>query len=99
MIENVPLVGLSAPAILGLAVIFLLTGRIVPRATLKDKADESERWRLAYEAEREARSKSEAQTTQLLEVAKTTQALISGLFANSERIREAGEMDVSRKPE
>lgn len=65
-IDGIPLVGLTAPALLGIAILLLLTGRIVPRAHITDKDKEIERWRLAYEAEREARIVSDNQTTKLL---------------------------------
>ena len=88
---------LTPAALLAVAVILVLTGRIVSRAVYKDKADESERWRMAYEAEREARSVSDAQTAELLEVARTTHSLIKAMFSNSELIRKAGEPDVVSK--
>lgn len=87
MIEGVPISLLSASALLGLTVLLLLTGRIVPRSTLVDKIDEAERWRQAYEVEREARRISDAQTSELLEVAKTTHAIISAMATTSEHLR------------
>lgn len=80
MIEGIPIVGLTAPTLLGITVLLLLTGRLVPRVTLKDKADECEKWRLAYIAEREARATSDAQTVELLEGVKANHAVISALF-------------------
>ena len=94
MIEGIPIVGLTAPGLLGVAVLLLLLGKIVPRSTLQDKIEEAIQWRKAYEAEREARRLADAQTTELLEVSRTNHALISALFANSERIRrESGAPD------
>lgn len=93
MVEGLPLVGLTAPTLLGLTILLLLTGRIVPRATLMEKSEEAERWRKAYEAEREARATSDAQTAELLEVAKTTHNIIAALFGNSMRIRKSGASD------
>lgn len=90
MIDGIPLIGLTAPTLLGLAVLLLLTGRLVPRSTLMDKAREADQWRKAYEAEREARAALDAHATELLEVAKTTQAFITAVFENSERIRQTG---------
>lgn len=87
MIEGIPVSVLSASALLGLTVLLLLTGKLVPRVYLKDKMDEVERWREAYEKEREARSIADAQATELLEVAKTTHAIISAMASTSERIR------------
>ena len=94
MIEGIPIADLSAPALLGIAVLLLLFGKIVPRTTLADKAAEAERWRLAYEAERDARVISDAQTAQLLELAKTTHNIIVAMFGATEHIRPSGGADV-----
>lgn len=91
--ENIPLADLTAPTLLGFAILLVLVGWIVPRRTLVDKAIEADRWRQAYEYEREARAASDQQTEELLEVAKTTHALIVAVFSNSERIRQSGETD------
>lgn len=89
---GLPLVGLTAPALLGLTVLLLLTGRLIPRINYLDKATESEKWRQAFEAEREARKASDAQTAELLEVAKTTHNIIVAVFHNSELIRRGGDL-------
>lgn len=80
MFEGIPIVGLTPAALLGITVLLLLTGRLVPRIALKDKTEEAERWRLAYEAEREARATSDTHTTELLEGVKTSHAIITALF-------------------
>ena len=87
--------GLSAPALLGLAVFLLLVGKIVPRATLLDKMAEAERWRAAYEAEREARSEAEKQTKDLYELAKTTHSVIVAMFQTIDHKREGGNSNES----
>jgi len=91
VLDGVPLVGLSAPALLSIVVILLLTGRLVPRTTLLDKAKESDRWREAYEKEREARGASDSQTRELLEVSKTTHHIVQALFHNTRVAR--GDID------
>ena len=80
MIEGLPIVGLTAPALLGISVLLLLMGKIVPRSTLVDKIKECEQWQQAYEAEREIRVTSDGQTVELLELAKTTNSIIFALF-------------------
>lgn len=97
MLAGIPIADLTAPTLLGVAILLLLTGRIVPRATLRDKITESELWRQAYETERKAREESDAQTGELLEVAKTTHALITAVFSNSEHIRRTGDVDALAK--
>lgn len=84
MFEGLSLLDFTAPTLLGIAILLLLTGRIVPRPTLKDKIEECDKWRDAYEAEREARMTSDSQTRELLELAKTTNSLIMALFHVSE---------------
>lgn len=98
MIEGIPITSLSAPAILGLAVILIFLGKIVPRSYYLEKKEESDRWREAYEAEREARSVADSQSRELLELAKTTHSLITAVFANSEQVkRESGDSNVASK--
>lgn len=90
MLDGVPITNLTPPALLGIAVILMMLGKLVPRSALTDKDAEAERWRKAYEAEREARATSDAQTAELLEVAKTTHNLIVAMFDTAERVRESG---------
>lgn len=97
MIEGIPIAGLTAPTLLGIAILMLLTGRLFTKAAFEDKAQEAERWRLAYEAERTARATSDAQTAELLELAKTTHAFITAVFSTSEQIRRSGNTDVQSK--
>ena len=96
MLDGIPLADLTAPTLLGIAVLLLLIGRIVPRSSLMDKRDEADRWRQAYEAEREARATSDSQTAELLEVSRTTHDLIVALLKSSEKIR-SGDTDVVSK--
>lgn len=95
MLDGIPLLDLTPAALVGVTVILLLTGRLVPKTTLDDKIQEVGQWRSAYEKEREARALSDKQTTELLEVSKTTKQLIEGLFQTRERLLRSGEDDVS----
>lgn len=90
MLDGIPVVGLTAPALLGIAVLLLLLGKIVPRSTLMDKSEEAERWRKAYEAEKEARATSDAQTVELLELAKTSHNILVAMFGTAERMQQSG---------
>lgn len=96
MLEGIPVVGLTAPALLGIAVLLLLLGRIVPRPTLEDKKQEAADWKAAYEAEREARATADRQTGELLEVSKTTHAITVAMFdVIRQNTRQAGGTDVA----
>lgn len=90
MLDGIPLSDLTAPTLLGIVVLMVLLGWLVPKAILKEKSVEAERWRLAYEAEREARNTSDAQTVELLELAKTTHNIIVAMFGTAERMGQSG---------
>jgi len=95
MFEGIPIYTLTAPTLLGIAILLLLTGRIVPRSTLRDKALEVDKWREAYEKERDARSKSNAQTIELLETAKLTHKIVAAMFGSGGRRRSGASDDLS----
>lgn len=97
MLDGIPLAALSAPTILGLAIVMLFTGKLWTNPAYQEKAKEAERWRLAYEAEREARKTSDEQTTELLEVTKATHAFITAVFHTGQQIRQSGEPDATTK--
>lgn len=79
MLEGLPIRDLSLGTLLGLAIVLILFGRLIPSTTYKEKKEECERWRLAYETERDARQVSDIQTVELLELAKTTKKLIEAI--------------------
>ncbi|MGW8179616.1 MAG: hypothetical protein ACWGQW_12785 [bacterium] len=85
---TIPLMDFAPATLLGFAVLLLLMGWIVPRRTLNDKASECERWRRAYEAERKRADTADAQTSELLEVARTTHSLIEALVGNQHENEE-----------
>lgn len=96
-IDGVPLVGLTAPAILGIAFLMILTGRLVPRSVLKDKDEETARWRRAYEAEREARIVSDSQTSKLLVATEANRDVLLALFKALNVDETGGPPDVASK--
>lgn len=97
MLDGIPFGDLTTPSLLGIAILLLLTGRLVTRSALTDKIEEAERWRSAYEAEREARATADDQAAELLELARTTHDIIAAMFSNTERIRQSGEPDAISK--
>lgn len=96
MLDGISIASLTPAALCGVFVLLVFMGRLIPRPTYKEKAEECERWRLAYEKEREARQTSDAQTIELLELAKTTHALISAIVRNADTARETGGSDVAK---
>lgn len=89
-IDGVPLVGLTAPTLLGAAILMLLTGKLWTNAAYQQKCAESDKWQAAYEKERETRLASDAQTSELLEVTKTTNAVITAMFVNTGKYQAPG---------
>lgn len=94
MIAGIPIGNLTSPGLVGIAVVMILTGLLIPRRVYRDKSEECDRWRKAFETSEEARRASDSQTAELLEVARTTHALITAVLANSDVIRKAGEPNV-----
>lgn len=93
MLDNIPVVGLTAPATLLLVVVLILRGHLVPRSTLVDKIEEVKEWREAYENQRIRADLATAQTGELLELARTTDSFIRSVFVIGERIRQSGGSD------
>ena len=87
MLEGIPILGLSAPALLGIAILLMFTGRLFPRSTVQDLRQERDTWRAAYETEREARAKANQQSIELLEGLKTNHAVIVAMFDVIKEIR------------
>lgn len=72
MIEGIPLVQVSASALLTLVVLMILTGRLVPRRTLDDTAADRDHWRRAAE-------ERSAQITRLLTATDTSTRALEAL--------------------
>ena len=87
MIDGISIIGLTPAGLLLITVAMILTGRLVPRFTYMEKAKEADRWQAAYEVERQARQALQAQTSELLEVAKTSAKFLEAVHDNSEKIK------------
>lgn len=79
MIDGLPIAQLGPTGLLGILILLILLGRLVPRRTLEDVIAEKNDWKAAYEQEREARAVGAAQVDELLEHARTTDAFIRAL--------------------
>jgi hypothetical protein len=95
VIAGIPVKELTAPVLCGIFVLLVFVGYLIPRRIYKDKAEESERWRTAFETERTARQTSDDQTSELLEGQKTTHAVILAVLKNSDLLLKAGGQDVA----
>ena len=93
-VDDFHIVAFTPPALLGVAILMLFSGKLWTNRAYQEKADEAKRWREAYEKERKARVTSDTQTAELLEVTKTTHNIIVAMFGTAERIRQTGAADV-----
>ncbi|WP_431781692.1 hypothetical protein [Streptomyces chumphonensis] len=62
---------LGAGALLGIVILLILTGRLVPRSTLEDVRAERDTWRTAHQVSEEARLAALRQNDELTELART----------------------------
>lgn len=99
MLDGIPIGSLTAPTLLGIAVLMVFLGALVPRYIYREKVREAENWRKVAMTERESRVTSNAQTAELLELAKTTHSIVVALFGSDfERSRKSGEANVVPTP-
>jgi hypothetical protein len=90
MLDGIPVANLTPPVLLAITVLLVLLGILVPRRVLNDQIKATDKWQKAYEVEREARIRADAQTTQLLELAKTTNTIVVAAFGTSVSYRQSG---------
>lgn len=76
---RIPAESLTLGGLLGLAVLAVLLGWLVPRRTLTDQQRETEHWRAAFENAEQARAEQAEQIRELAEVGRTTNAMIAAL--------------------
>lgn len=69
----------GATALLCVVVLFVLTGRLVPRNYLEDARADRDYWRAAHTAEVSARQAERDLTNELLEVAHTADHVLAAL--------------------
>lgn len=82
---------LSLATLLGICVLLIIFGRLVPWWLYRDKSKDADRWREAYEAERESRLVLDKQNVELLEFAKASYSILDALFVNTtESSRQGG---------
>lgn len=74
-----PVTELTAPALLGLAVWLILTGRIVPRSTYDEKVKEAEKWQAAHSVSEEARLVQSKQLDAAMEVGQVAKHVLTAL--------------------
>lgn len=79
MLDGIPLGDLSAPAILTIVFLAVISGRLVPRKVLEDVIKERDAWREAQQKSEEARHADFEQKLELMEVARTFEHVMKSL--------------------
>jgi hypothetical protein len=78
-VDGIPLVGLSAPVLLGIFFLMFMRGDIVPRKTYQDMMTDRDFWRQAHKESEDARRTSSKQVDTLIEGFKTVDAIAEGI--------------------
>lgn len=81
MIEGIPVVGVTAPAVLLLVVILILRGQLIPRSTYLDIKEDRDQWRENCRQSEAARSMQDQQILELIEQSRTSTGLLQALAA------------------
>lgn len=89
MIDGISIIGLTPAGLLLITVLMVFTGRLIPKSTYQEKVKEADQWRLAYEAERTRATSSDAQTRELLEMAKTSVSFHTAMYEVSKQRENA----------
>lgn len=79
MIDGIPIAELTERGVLLIVVLLILTGRLVPRSSLKDERQDTERWRVAHEVSETARAAQSEQIRELLTQSEMTVALLKSI--------------------
>jgi hypothetical protein len=79
MIEGIPVGAYGPTALVGIAILLILTGKLVPRRTYDDVIHDRDEWRAAHRISETARAVAADQVEELLEHARTTDSFIRAL--------------------
>lgn len=85
-VSGIPLDSLTPAALLGLAILLLLLGRLVPRRTYEDLKNDRDRWQVAHQESEAARQEMAMQMRELLETGRTTEALLRSIAGQQPRV-------------
>jgi hypothetical protein len=86
--DGIPYVTLSAPALVGIFVLLVATGRLVPRRTYDDKAHEAGEWRTEARIKDQQLMEKDKQLRHMSEVGETVKAIMRSM--EEKAAREAG---------
>lgn len=90
MLEGLPPVEVLTPAaLLGVAILAIITGRLVPRRTYDDKAHEADEWRTeARIKDQQIHELTEQNTAMLREFGPTVADLLRGIRRRADAVEE-----------
>lgn len=80
MFDGIPILDYTPETLLGITVLLVFLGLLVPRRYYNDKVKEAKEWKEAYENEHKARELADQQTAELLELARTTHDILAAVF-------------------
>lgn len=92
---GVPVGSIGATGILGIVVLLVLMGKLVPRRSLEDTLKERDDWRAAHGVSEEARIELQQQVGELLQLSRLTTTFIQTIPLGVLRSREEGGGDVA----
>jgi len=85
LIAGVSPLQVGAGGLVVIIVLLILTGRLVPRQTLRDTQADRDYWRQAWQTSEESRRAQDAQFSELLELAHTTEQILRSLPQGDKR--------------
>ena len=88
--DTVPWPQLGFGGLLTVAIGMILTGRLVPRSSLRDAQRTSDKWEAAWREESELTREQSVQLNQLTELGHTTVALLQSITTESSRPGKGG---------
>lgn len=88
MIDGISVRDLTPLGVVLICAMLVFLGYLVPRYIYKEKKEEASYWRKAYETSELSRQLSDSQKMELLELAKTTNAIVVATLGTAERLRE-----------
>lgn len=88
---DLPLGTLTPAGLLGLVIILIALGKLVPRRTLEDTINDRNEWRTAHQVSEQARVELQQQVQELLEHSRATDAFLRAIPLGLTRAREEQE--------
>jgi hypothetical protein len=95
---GIPISTLTPAGLLAVVILFIAMGRLVPRRTMDDVIHDRDEWRAAHRLSEQARVELAESVTELLEHARTTNALLKAFPYGSPHPRYQPEYEQQPPP-